>query len=154
MLFNRFGETSTLESADFTPEEESLIIEAAIAEGLSLDELESFLENTSEVNDAIRMDIVQEKTIVRLDKKARLNRAYMTSVFAVAKKKKDKKFKKLQTLWKLEKAIEKYLIKRYGNEAMRQAKKSMQNASRSNSKLVKKAVNTVKNSLNSSKVTK
>lgn len=154
MLFNRFGETSVLESTDFTPEEESLVIEAAIAEGLSLDELESFLENTSEVNDAIRMDIVQEKTIVRLDKKARLNRAYMTAVFAVAKKKKDKKFKKLQTLWKLEKAIEKYLIKRYGNEAMRQAKKSMQNASRSNSKLVKKAVNTVKNSLNSGKVTK
>lgn len=154
MLFNRRGETSILENTQLSPEDESLIIESALMEGLSIEELESFLESSAEVNDALRMDIVQEKSIVRLDKKAKLNRAYMTAIFAVAKRKKDKKFKKLQTLWKMEAMIEKDLIKRHGAEAMREAKKAMQTASKSNSKLVKKAVNTVKNSLNGGKVTK
>ena len=154
MLFDKYGKTGVIESTELSVEDESLIMEAALLEGLSGEELESFLENAAEVNDAIRMDIVQEKTIVRLDKKARLNRAYMTSVFAVAKKKKDKKFKKLQTLWKMEAAIEKYLIKRYGNEAMRNAKKSIQKGVKSNSKLVKKAVANVANSLNGNKVVK
>lgn len=154
MLFNRNGETSILENTQLSPEDESLIIESALMEGLSNEELESFLESSAEVNDALRMDIVQEKSIVRLDKKAKLNRAYMTAIFAVAKRKKDKKFKKLQTLWKMEAMLEKDLIKRHGSEAMREAKKAMQTASKSNSKLVKKAVNNVKKSLNSGKVTK
>ena len=156
MLFDNFGRTSTLENSNeiLSAEDESLIMEAALLEGLSCEELEAFLENSSDVNDAIRMDIVQERSIVRLDKKAKISRAWMTSVFAIARKKKDKKFKKLQTLWKMEAAIEKYLIKRYGNEAMRVAKKSVQNGTKANSKLVKKAVNTVKGQLNTTKVTK
>lgn len=154
MLFNRNGQTTVLENTDLAPEEESLIMEAALCEGLSNEELETFLENSMEVNDAIRMDIVQEKSIVRLDKKAKLQRSYMAAIFTIAKRKKDKKFKKLQTLWKMETAIEKYLIKRYGNEAMRQAKKSMQNAKKSNSQLVKKAVANVNKSLNGGKVVK
>ena len=93
MLFNRNGQTTVLENTDLTPEEESLIMEAALCEGLSNEELEAFLENSMEVNDAIRMDIVQEKSIVRLDKKAKLQRSYMTAIFTIAKRKKDKKFK-------------------------------------------------------------
>lgn len=149
MLFGINGRVEpTVESTEFTPEEQGLVVEAAMLESLSKEELDAFLENASDVNNAVRLDIVQERTIVRLDKKAKLSRAYMASVFNIARKKKDKKFKKLQMLWKLEAAIEKYLIKRYGNEAMREAKKAVQNANKANSGMIKKAVNNVKKSLN------
>ena len=75
-----------------------VITEAAILEGLSAEEAGAVSEDAQLCQDLIKQDIVTERTIVRMDKKAKLSRAFRTSVFTIARRKKDVKFKKLLTI--------------------------------------------------------
>jgi hypothetical protein len=82
-----------------------------------------------------------ERSIVRLDKEARKNRAYKMAIFQTAKEKGDRDFKKLLTLWKLERFLEGKLEKRYAAQAKQLAKNALKKAKATKSKVVGKAVN-------------
>ena len=103
-------------------EASGLVVESLIADALSDEEISELTESTEVCNDLTSMGIVTEKTIVRLDKKAKISRAYKTAVFTIAREKKDPKFKKLVTVWRMERALEAYLMKKYHAEAMKRAK--------------------------------
>jgi len=131
----------------------TVVSEAAVFENLSADEAQAVCEDADLVGELVKNEIVTERTIVRLDKKARLSRATQSAVFAIARKHKDVKFKKLLTLWRLERQIEAYLNKRYGNEARRMAKKSINKKSLpsgngAHASAVRKAISVAKSQLN------
>lgn len=138
MIFDDKG----LEINEYDNETEvsSLIIECAILDAFSNEEIESVTENTYDLGKAVNEDILVERSIVRLDKEAKKSRAYKMAIFQVAKEKKDRDFKKLMTLWKLERFIEDKLEKRYAAQAKQLAKESMKKAKSSKSKIVGKAV--------------
>lgn len=131
-------------------EDELLILEGALLDGLSDEELDAIYENANEYEAAFESFIgsefepVMEKSIVKLDKKAKISRAHKLGIYSVAKEKKDPKFKKLVTLWKLVAKLERYLTQKYYAEGLRRAKKSIANASNNKNSKVKKAVNKAK----------
>lgn len=145
MLFNDQGPIRGFEN-NFDAETDALLLECALMD-IPQEELEPLLEDTSDLAAAISENVVLEKTIVRLDKQAKLSKARKMAIFAIAKEKKDPKFKKLITIWKWERYIETYLDKRYGDEAMRRARKTVSNASKSKSKMVSKAGKSLNKSL-------
>lgn len=137
MIFDDKG----LEINEYDNETEvsSLIIECAILDAFSNEEIESVTENTYDLGKAVNEDILVERSIVRLDKEAKKSRAYKMAIFQVAKEKKDRDFKKLMTLWKLERFIEDKLEKRYAAQAKQLAKESLKKAKSTKSKIVGKA---------------
>lgn len=148
MLFNTTGRT---ENEEISLEAQSLILECALQDELTSEEMEAFLESHTDVNIAQGEEILLEKSIVRLDKKAKLSKAQKMAVFTIAKEKNDPKFKKLLTVWRMERFLEGYLDKKYGNEALRRAKKSVNKAAASKSTVIKKAANNVAKQLNMKK---
>ena len=116
----------------------ALIIECAILDTFSNEEIESLTENTYDLGKAINEDILVERSIVRLDKEAKKNKAYKMAIFQIAKEKGDRDFKKLMTLWKLERFIEEKLTKRYFAPAKAKAKEAMKKAKNTKSKVVAK----------------
>jgi len=135
MLFDYEGKG--IREEENSVETNRLIMEGAMLDTMDSDDIAMFLENMDEVNAAIGEEVVTEKTIVRLDKHAKLSKARKAAVFAIAKEKKDKLFNKLVWCWKLERFIEAKLDKKYGNEAMRRAKKAMANSKKSKSNVIK-----------------
>lgn len=146
MLFNSLGNITKPD--EISASATNAIMEAVMLENLTQDELSMFLENQTEVDAALEEGVLLEKTIVRLDKTAKLNRAYKAAIFQIAKEKNDPKFKKLLTIWKTERALEAYLEQKYGAIAMRQAKETVRNAQKSKSNIVAKAAQRAKQSLN------
>ena len=126
---------------DNETEVNALIVECAILDTFSNEEIESLTENTYDLGKAINEDILVERSIVRLDKEAKKNKAYKMAIFQVAKEKNDRDFRKLLTLWKLERFIEAKLEKRYGAQAKQLAKQAMKKSKNTKSKAVGKAVN-------------
>ena len=100
----------------------SCIFEAAIRENFSQDEIADFVADPNATSDAVLEGVLLEKNIVRLDKKAKLQNAYKTAIFTVAKEHNDRDYKKLITVWKMERALEAKLEKKYKSEAMKRAK--------------------------------
>ena len=154
MLFNTNGTfDNSFDGVDLEPSKESAsaIMEVVLREGLSENELQEFLENQHEIDTALGEEILTEKTIVRLDKYAKLNQAQKIAVFTIAREKKDVKFKKLLTVWAMERRLENELFKKYGNEALRVAKKQVAKAGKSKSSKIKKAANKLKAQFNSAR---
>ena len=139
MLFDKDG--LIINEYDNETEATALIIECAILDTFSNEEIESLTENTYDLGKAINEDILVERSIVRLDKEAKKNRAFKMAVFQVAKEKNDRDFKKLMTLWKLERFLEEKLTKRYFAQAKQLAKETMKKAKNSKSKSIAKVVN-------------
>ena len=125
---------------DNETEVNALIIECALLDTFSNEEIESLTENTYDLGKAVNEDILVERSIVRLDKEAKKNKAYKMAIFQIAKEKGDRDFKKLLTLWKLERFIEKKLEKRYAAQANQLAKQAMKKSKNTKSKAVGKAV--------------
>lgn len=151
MLFNR-KDGLIAEEEVLSTEATNYIMEAFLKESFTEDELSMFLENQTEVDDAISNNILMEKTIVRLDKTAKLSKAKKMAIFTIAKEKNDPKFKKLLTVWKMERYLEAELEKKYGNEASRRAKKAVaDSAKKSKGTLIKKVAERTKDSFNSAK---
>lgn len=146
--YRKFNDSIVQEGAslelEYDLEDEVALMEAVLMDGLSSEELEAFLESADEVNDAIEGEVLLERSIVKLDKFAKLSRAKRIAIFNIARRKKDPKMKKLVTLWKMESRIQKYLIKKYGNEAGKEAKQMVNKKATSNSKSVKKAAEKAK----------
>lgn len=126
-------------------EDLSLIVEALILDTLSNEEIEAMLENyTPDLYKAVDEEIVQERSIVRLDKTAKLSKATRVAEYNMAKKAQDPLFKKLQTLWAAERYITDKLHQRYGMKAKSEAKKAMQQAAKSKSNVMQKVMNKAK----------
>ena len=138
MIFDKDG--LVINEYDSVTENTALIIECAILDTFSNEEIESLTENTYDLGKAVNEDILVERSIVRLDKEAKKNRAQKMAVFQIAKEKGDHDFKKLLTLWKLERFIEKKLEKRYSAQAKQLAKEALKKSKMSKSKAVGKAV--------------
>lgn len=128
--------------------DDSLIMEGAILDTFSTDEIEQIVENHYDITVGVNEEYLEEATIVRLDKKAKRSRAKAVAVFTIAREKKDKDMKKLMTLWKLERFIEDKLFKRYGAQADSRVKKMAHNATKSKSKTVSTAAKKVKTLFN------
>lgn len=139
------------DDVNLTAESQSTIIGSMILECCTPDEVQAFVENYAETQAALKEEVLTERTIVKFDKKAKLSRAYKAAIFQIAKEKKDPKFKKLITIWKMERFLENFLEKKYGNEAKRRAKKSIANAKKSNVKVANQAAARLTKSLNKTK---
>jgi len=151
MLFNKKGDIENVTEDVISTEATQYIMEAFINDEFTPEEKSMFLENKTEVDDAVSNNILMEKTIVRLDKKAKLSRATKMATFTIAKEKNDPKFKKLLTVWKMERYLEDYLYKKYGAEAARRAKKAVSaSANKSSATLIKKAAERSKDEFNKS----
>lgn len=122
------------------PENDSLMLESAILQSHSADEIKAILEGGGDLDTAIYNEgILSEKTIIRMDKYAKKNRYKMQAVLAIAKEKNDKLFKKLVTVWKMRRMLEKKLEQKYGTLAEKRAKEMMKKAKSSKSAPVRKA---------------
>lgn len=147
MLFDKDGNQVDLDMEE-SNEASAMIIEAAMLDAYSTEELNDLVENyVSDLDKAVNEDILMEKSIIRLDKAAKKSKAEKMAVFQIAREKGDRDFKKLLTLWKLERFQEKKLEKRYGAQAKTLAKKKMKDSSKSKSKSVSNAAGKVKNLL-------
>lgn len=147
MLFGNNGRVDNSEQ-ELTVEDQSLLVETMLLEGLNPEELEEFLEDHADVNSALDEEILTERTIVRLDRQARLSHLQRMATFTIAREKGDPMFKKLLTVWRMERYLEAFLFRKYGNEAMRRARQSMNTAKSSKSNAVKRVASRVNNQLN------
>lgn len=149
MLYKKYEAKDCVGATD---ESTQIISEAILAEQLSRSELDELCEAADVCNDLVEQGIVQERTIVRLDKHAKLNRAFMAAVFQIAKEKNDPKFKKLLTIWNAERKLEKYLINKYQSAAMKRAKVAVANLGKrkkdTTNRVVAKAVSGAKKQFN------
>ena len=155
MLFNENGESIVGESAvDFTVEEMGNIMEQAILESCTSEEIEEFLQDSAAVNEAIRQEVVTERNIVRLDKKTKLSRAQKMAEFEIAKKKNDKDFRRLLTIWRMEREAEARIHKKYGAQAQVLGKKKFNESlhkkknAGNKSSVINKATNNAKKQFN------
>ena len=149
MIFDEKG--LVINEYDSETETSALIVECAILDAFSNEEVESLTENTYDLGKAMNEDILVERSIVRLDKQAKKNKAFKMAIFQVAKQKGDRDFKKLMTLWKLERFLENKLTKRYFAPATQLAKETMKKAKQTKSKVVGKAVKKANLLLNGTK---
>lgn len=139
MLFdNETGAMRTDYDFEATTEGTSFIVESAMLDTLTESEIEDFLADPKETAAAVTEGILLEKTIVKMDKHAKQNRAYKSAIFIIAQEKNDPKFAKLLKCWKTERFLEAELEKKYGSEAQRRAKKAMADARKSGSYTLKK----------------
>ena len=143
MIFDKDG--LVINEYDNETEVYALIVECAILDTFSNEEIEMLTENTYDIGKAVNEDILVERSIVRLDKNAKKNKAFKMAVFQIAKQKGDRDFKKLMTVWKLERFLENKLTKRYQAQANQLAKESLKKAKNTKSKVVNKAVDKAKN---------
>ena len=149
MLFNK---TSLDEVMQISEESNAMIAEAMISDQLTKDEICELTSCAEACNELKDLGIVTEKTIVRLDKRAKLSRAFQTAVFTIAREKKDPLMKKLLTVWRMERTLEAKLMKKYHAEAMKRAKSSvakLASAKRDTKKaVIQKAVSSAKSQFN------
>ena len=132
---------------ELSPEEQSLVVEAAMLDTLSNEEIESIMENyLPDFYRAVDEDIVQERSIVRLDKAAKISKATRTAEYNMAKKRKDPLFQKLLTIWKAERYLSDKIHQRYGMKAKTEAKKAVDQAMRSKSNVMNKVMSKAKKS--------
>ena len=130
---------------DLETSDMALIVEALIMDTLSSEEIEVMLENYApDFYKAVDEEIVQERSIVRLDKTAKLSRATRVAEYNMAKKNNDPLFKKLMTLWAAERYITDKLHQRYGMKAKTEAKKAVAQAAKSKSNVMQKVMNKAK----------
>lgn len=84
---------------------------------------------------------VEERSIVKLDNKAKKQQAYKAALYMVAKENKDANYEKLVTLWKAERELEARIEKRWHSKATSRMKQLVKEASKSKSDTVKKISN-------------
>ena len=117
---------------DFSPlisqAEENFIAACALADLTTVDEradLTTSLEDMQDIGEM--MGIAMERTIVRLDRKARFNHLIKANNLTLARKDNHPKYRKLLTLWKMERAIETDLDRIYRTKSTQMAREQIKN---------------------------
>ena len=103
-------------------------------------------EELEELSEAVKagtvvLTPVEERSIVKLDKKAKKERAYRLALYQVAKEANDQNYAKLVTLWKAEKVLIAKIEKKYHSKAVSRMKQMAKEAKDSKSDKVRKAAN-------------
>ena len=142
MLIEQLENASILESADdvnvleaMSDEDTSQLMAVMLEDALSDDEMDEFLEEMDASDD---VDYVEERTIVKLDKKAKNNRKYKLAILQTAKEKNDPNYKKLCTLWKMERYLVRLMEKKWGTKAKARARSATKKAASSSAEPMKK----------------
>lgn len=105
---------------------------------LSGDEADDFIESV-DCDTAMAESLLTERTIVKFDKKARYAQLHKVAVLTIAKEKKDPMYKKLVTVWRIEKTLENRLTVKYGAQANARARQLLQKLRQSKSAPIRKA---------------
>lgn len=113
-----------LREDEFTEELEKVVKEAFILMETKSSEVEQF-KNSQERKDLEEEGVVTERTIVKLDKKAKLAQLEKIAILQLAKEAGDKYFKKFVTWKKTEKMLEEKMSQKYGAKAQAIARKML-----------------------------
>lgn len=127
------GEVSVMESYDDTePVTENTIaavLAMALEETCNEEELDELVEQAN--SNLLVLTPVEERSIVKLDKKAKKQQAYKVALYKAADEKNLKEFKQLKTLWAAERELDAIIerkcharAKQIMNEMMRKSKES------------------------------
>jgi len=110
----------------------AIAIQEAILEGVS-EEVCDPEEDKSVTEGTLPEDMaVLETSIVRLDKAAKKQRAYKLAILQTAKEAESKDYKKLETLWRMEKYLFRRLEKKYQSKARSRMHQTAKKASGNN----------------------
>jgi hypothetical protein len=120
--------------------EESIFANAYLMDIASQDEICDVAEDYNEM-DSISdlMGISMETSIVRLDRKSRLKHLRKANILHLARKSNNPKFRKLLTIWKMERELESDLDKVYGAKATTLANQQIRNWATNGIKKIPKA---------------
>lgn len=109
----------------------------ALEETCSDEEIEELKESANYGN----LTAVEERTIVKLDKKAKKQKTYKAALYQVAKENNDPNYERLVTLWKSERILELRLEKKWHAKAVTRMKEMMKASSSSKNDTIKKVSN-------------
>ena len=104
---------------------------------LSEDEVKEFV-NGLDGEIAEQEGLITERTIVRFDKNARKAQLYEVAIAAVGREKNDPDWRKLQTVYRMERKLKARLRKKYHPLAMRKVKEYLDRARKSKSGVLAK----------------
>ena len=154
MLYEQIKDMQILENATDTAnciaisnDDLSTLMAVYISESVGLEGTDEILDEPGDVTESTYSgyDDVMERTIVKLDKRAKKNQAYKVALYAVAREADDPDYKRLVTLWQMEKYITRKLEKKYGVKAkayMREMKrKGAEKNKESKNPVIKKMTN-------------
>ena len=106
------------------------IVAAALMECFAPEELsEESINYNADLRALVEADILQEKTIIRMDRNAKLNKMYKLALYSILKKRNAKLFSKLKLSIKMKKSIVALADKKYGAQAKVLAKAMMRRVS-------------------------
>ena len=137
---------ATEPATDLTPDESQKVDEVmnAVATPLliknefaSEDDYSEFVESVDS-DIAVAEGFLTERTIVKFDKNAKKAQLYEVAVAAVAREKKDPLYKKLETVYKMERILKAKLRKKYHAQANAKVKEYLQRAKKSKSGILAK----------------
>ena len=106
-----------------------------LIQGEGCKEVAEFVESVDS-DIAVAEGFLTEKTIVKFDKNAKRAQLFEVAVAAVAREKKDPLYKKLQTVYKMERQIKAKLRKKYNAPAKQKVKEYLARAKKSKSGLI------------------
>ena len=113
-----------------------------LRESLNEDEIMEFV-NSMDSDIAVSEGFLMEKTIIKFDKKAKKAQLYEVAVAAVAREKKDPLYKKLNTVYKMERILKAKLRKKYNSQAQQKVKEYLARAKRSKSGILSRIANKI-----------
>jgi hypothetical protein len=120
--------------------EESICANAYLMDIASQDEICDIAESYDEMDNISElMGMAMETSIVRLDRKSRLKHLRKANVLNLARKSNNAKYKKLLTIWKMERELESDLDKIYGSKATTLANQQIRNWATNGVKKIPKA---------------
>lgn len=138
------------EATPLTPEEDQRVDDRIntvatpllIAGSLSDEEINEFTESVDS-DIVVSEGLMTERTIVRFDKNARKAQLYEVAVASIAREKKDPLYRKLETVYKMERILKAKLRKKYNAEATRKVKEYIARAKNSKSGILSRIANKI-----------
>lgn len=120
--------------------EESICANAYLMDIASQDEICDVAESAEEMAELSDVfGVAMETSIVRLDRKSRLKHLRKANILHLARKSNNPKFRKLLTIWKMERQLESDLDKVYGAKATTLANQQIRNWATNGVKKIPKA---------------
>lgn len=113
-----------------------------ISDELDEDEIKEFVESVDS-DIAVAEGFLTERTIVRFDKNAKKAQLYEVAVAAVAREKKDPLYRKLETVYRMERILKAKLRKKYHTQANAKVKEYLSRAKKSKSGILSRIANKI-----------
>ena len=125
-LVNKTNETVEVDAGYISESAMDQLCTIMAMETLNPEEMEQYLAECAQVEGVTEA----QKNIVKLNKQAKLNRAYKVGVLQCAAENDDKLYKKIRTLWKLEAKLFRKMEQKYANKAKAKAREAVKNQSK------------------------